>query len=181
MKLRRFSLKLFLAVVTWAVFSQVISAQTLREAPFKVGTEAEAFLDLTASAPHTSWAEAGSEAAVATVLVDGRYNQDVFLFAGERRFTYRVLLGRFQPGEHILRIDLNRKRSASKAATVEIQDAKISFVVRGSTEYQALSLPHRLCAAKHDRKVHRYPTGHVVRDRESRTANHFSLQPDLYE
>lgn len=140
MKLRRFLLNLFLAAVTWSVFSQVISAETLREIPFKVGTEAEAFLDLTASAPHTSWAEAGSEAAVATVLADGRYNQDVFLFAGERRFTYRVLLGRFQPGEHTLRIDLNRKRSASKATAVEIQDAKISFVERGSAEYQALSL-----------------------------------------
>lgn len=140
MKLRRFLLNLFLAAVTWSVFSQVISAETLREIPFKVGTEAEAFLDLTASAPHTSWAEAGSEAAVASVLVDGRYNQDVFLFAGERKFTYRVLLGRFQPGEHTLRIDLNRKRSASKATAVEIQDAKISFVERGSAEYQALSL-----------------------------------------
>jgi len=140
MKLRRFSLNLFLAVVTWAVVSQVISAQTLREVPFKMRVEAEAFMDLTASAPHTSWAEAGSEAAVATLLVDGRYNQDVFLFAGERRFTYRVLLGRFQPGEHTLRIDLNRKRSASKAATVDIQGATISFVERGSPEYQALSL-----------------------------------------
>lgn len=140
MKLRRFSLKLFLAVVTLAVFCQVTSAQTLGEVPFKVPAEAEAFLDLSASAPHTSWAAAGSEAAVATVSVDGRYNQDIFLFAGERRFTYRVLLGRFQTGEHTLRIDLNRKRSASKATAVEIQDAKISFVERGSAQYQALAL-----------------------------------------
>ena len=140
MKLRRFSLNMFLTAVTWALFSQVVFAETLREVPFKVRIEAEVLLDLTASAPHTTWAEAGSEAAVATVLVDGRYNQDVFLFLGERKFTYRVLLGRFQPGEHTLRIDLNRKRSASKAATVEIQDSKISFVERGSAEYQALSL-----------------------------------------
>jgi hypothetical protein len=140
MKLRHFSPELFLAALTLAVFSHDISAQTLRELPFKVKAEAEVLLDLTAAAPHTSWAEAGSEAAVATVFVDGRYNQDIFLFAGARPFTYQLMLGRYQPGEHSLRVDFNRKRSASKATMIEIQDAKISFVDRASSEYQALSL-----------------------------------------
>jgi len=138
--MRLFALKLFLTALTLASFSAPASGQKLKEQSFNVKAEAEVLLDLTADAPRTSWALAGREAAVATVLVDGRYNQDVFLFAGERRFNYRVLLGRFQPGEHTLRIDLDRKRSASKAETVEIQDAKISFVGRGTAEYQALSL-----------------------------------------
>ena len=44
----------------------------------------EALLDLTASAPGTDWGTAGSESAVVTVTLDGKYNQDVVLFAGEQ-------------------------------------------------------------------------------------------------
>src|SRR6476660_10164743 len=128
MKLRQSAPQLLLAALTLAGLFQSISAQTLREKPFQMKADAEVLLDLTAAAPHTSWAEAGSEAAVATVFVDGRYNQDIFLFAGERAFPYQVLLGHFQPGEHTLRVDLNHKRSASKATAIEIQSAAISFV-----------------------------------------------------
>lgn len=131
---------LLTAIVAAALFSGSVSAQSLLEKTFRVETEAEVFLDLTASAPHTSWGDVGSEAAVARVFVNDRYNQDIFLFAGARDFSYQVLLGHFRPGGHELRVDFNRKRSASKATTIEIQDAKISFVNRASPEYQALSL-----------------------------------------
>lgn len=131
---------LFLATLFLAALFQSVSAEALREQPFQLKTEAEVLLDLTASAPGTSWATAGSEAAVASVFVDGRYNQDVFLFAGARFFTYRVTLGRFPAGKHLLRVDFNRKRSAAKAATIDIQDAKISPVDRTSPDYEALSL-----------------------------------------
>src|ERR1700682_2803410 len=117
MKLHHFAFRLFLAALTLAAFFQSNSAQTLKEKHLKMPAETEVLLDLTAAAPHTSWAEAGSEAAVVTVFVDGKYNQDIFLFAGERAFAYQVLLGHFQPGEHTLRVDFNRKRSASKATT----------------------------------------------------------------
>jgi hypothetical protein len=131
---------LLTAIMAASLFSGSVSAQSLLEKKVRVEIEAEGLLDLTATAPHTSWAEAGSEAAVATVFVDGRYNQDIFLFAGAQAFTYQVLLGHFQPGEHALRVDFNRKRSAAKAASIEIQAAKISVVDRASPEYQALSL-----------------------------------------
>jgi hypothetical protein len=136
----RLFLELFLAALTLAGFSYSISAQTVRERPFTVNAEAEALLDLTAVAPHTSWAQAGSEAAVATLFVDGRYNQDIFLFEGARPFTYQVMLGHLQPGEHVLRVEFNRKQSALNAPTFEIQDAKISLVDRANPDYQALSL-----------------------------------------
>lgn len=132
--------RLFLATLSLAALFQSASAETLKEKPFQLKTEAEVLLDLTASAPRTSWATAGSETAVASIFVDGRYNQDVFLFAGARLFTYRVILGRFRAGEHALRVDFNRKRSAAKATAIDIQDAKISFVDRASPDYQALSL-----------------------------------------
>ena len=136
------TLRVFLlaAMVATGFFPGSVSAQSLLEKEFRVETEAEVVLDLTASAPHTSWGETGREAAVAGVFVDGRYNQDIFLFAGARAFTYQVLLGHFQPGGHELRVDFNRKRSASKATTIEIQDAKVSFVDRAKPEYQALAL-----------------------------------------
>ena len=121
------------------VFYASSFAQTLLERTFPINAEAEVLLDLTASAPRTSWVKSGSEAAVATVFVDGQYNQDIILFAGERSFTYRILLGHFKLGEHALRIDFNRKQSAPKASTIEIQDAKISVVDRSKAEYQALS------------------------------------------
>lgn len=133
-------LTLLRAVLAVGLFCYHVHAQSLLDKSFRVETEAEVLLDLRASAPHTSWAQAGSEAAVATVFVDGRYNQDIFLFAGARPFSYQVMLGRYQPGEHALRVDFNRKRSASKAISIELQDAKISFVDRASPEYQALQL-----------------------------------------
>jgi len=116
-----------------------ISAQTLLEKKFSATTESEALLDLTASAPGTSWRERGAEAAVATIYVDGQYHQDVILFAGSREFTYQLMLGRVGPGEHNLRVEFNRKQSASKATTIQIRDAKITTIDRKHPEFQAIA------------------------------------------
>ena len=71
MKLRIFAAKpLWAAAFALVVFSHPIAAQKLSEKKFRLDTEAEVLLDLTASAPHTSWVKSGSEAAVATVFVD---------------------------------------------------------------------------------------------------------------
>jgi hypothetical protein len=116
-----------------------VSAQTLLEKKFSATVESEALLDLTASAPGTSWRERGSEAAVVTIYVDGRYHQDVILFAGAREFTYQLMIGRVGPGEHSLRVDFNRKESAAKAASVKIGDAKIATIDRKHPEFQAIA------------------------------------------
>ncbi|MFY9555988.1 MAG: hypothetical protein WAV20_17690 [Blastocatellia bacterium] len=129
-----------MAIAALGLCSVSASGQPLLEKQFRVETEAEALLDLTAAAPHASWGETGSEAAITTILIDGRYNQDIYLFSGASRFTYQVMLGRVQPGEHSLRIELNRKRSALKASNVEIQAAKISLVDHTRSEFQALAL-----------------------------------------
>ena len=128
------------AALVTVLLSASASAQALLEKKFRVTSEAEVVLDLNASSPHTSWGEAGSEAAVVTVLVDGRYNQDIFLFAGARSFAYQVMLGHLQPGEHSVRFDFNRKHSAAKTTTVEIQDSRITFIERANRDYLALSL-----------------------------------------
>ncbi|HEU0178706.1 MAG TPA: hypothetical protein VFV58_30960 [Blastocatellia bacterium] len=117
----------------------VASAQTLLEKRFSATAESEALLDLTASAPGTSWRERGAEAAVVTIYVDGQYHQDVILFAGAQEFTYQLMLGRVEPGEHSLRIEFNRKESAAKATSVKIGDAKIATIDRKHPEFQAIA------------------------------------------
>src|SRR5262245_49007998 len=116
-----------------------ISAQTLLEKRFTASAESEALLDLTASAPGTSWSEGGAEAAVVTIYVNGQYNQDVILFAGARELTYQLLLGRVGPGEHGMRVEFNRKLSAAKATGVKIDDAKIITIDRKHPEFQAVA------------------------------------------
>src|SRR5260370_23358618 len=61
-------------------------------------------------APGTNWAEAGHEAALATVLLDGKPQQNVMLYAGAERFTYAVFLGRLTAGRH--RLCLGGERAA---------------------------------------------------------------------
>src|SRR5262245_19334550 len=116
-----------------------VSAQTLLEKRFTAPAESEALLDLTASAPGTSWRERDAEAAVVTIYVDSQYHQDVILFAGAREFTYQLLLGRVGPGEHGLRVEFNRKQSAAKAASVKIGDAKVTTIDRKQPEFQAIA------------------------------------------
>jgi hypothetical protein len=116
-----------------------ISAQTLLEKRFTAPAESEALLDLTASAPGTSWRERGAEAAVITIYVDGQYHQDVILFAGARAFAYQLILGRVGPGEHNLRVDFNRKQSATKTTGVKIGDAKVTTIDRNHPEFQAVA------------------------------------------
>jgi hypothetical protein len=115
------------------------TAQTILEKKFTASTDAEVLLDLTASAPGTSWGTAGAEAATATIFVDGRQHQDVILFSGAKPFTYKLLLGRVASGEHSLRIDFNRQQSAVRATTINIVDAKIILADRTHPEFQALA------------------------------------------
>lgn len=121
------------------VLSVLASAQTLTEKKFQVAAEAEVLLELSASGPGTSWLEKGREAAAATIYVDGRYHQDVILFNGARQHNYQLLLGRLQPGEHSVRIELNRQQSAPQTTSIEIKEVKLSFVERGHPEFLALA------------------------------------------
>jgi hypothetical protein len=130
---------LLLAASLLSVTPGAISAQTLLEKRFSVAAESEALLDLTASAPGTSWRERGAESAVVTIYVDGQYHQDVILFAGAREFAYQLMLGRVGPGEHGLRVEFNSKQSAAKATSVKIGEAKVTAIDRKHPEFQAIA------------------------------------------
>lgn len=138
------SIGTFLAV--WLVTAAALfmatvsaSAQTLLEKSFAVESEAEATLDLTASAPSTSWEKAGNEAATVSIFVDGQKHQEVILFAGARSFIYRLLLGRVAAGQHKLRIERNRQQSAAAVSTVNVADAKVTVIPSNHPEYAMLA------------------------------------------
>ncbi len=86
-------------------------------------SSADFLLTLKASVTGASWRTRGAEAAILTVFVDGKYNQDLILFAGEETFEYQGLLGRLSAGEHTISIVLNEARSAPNARRVKIQSA----------------------------------------------------------
>ncbi len=66
----------------------------LHAATVKVSHErSEVLAELDLGAPGTDWSQPGKEAALATVFVDGRAQQQIMLYAGGRQFTYRVFLG----------------------------------------------------------------------------------------
>lgn len=71
---------------------------------FQVAKQAEVVAELDLRAPGTDWAQEGHEAALATVVLDGKPQQNVMLYAGSERHTYSVFLGPLTPGEHRLAI-----------------------------------------------------------------------------
>lgn len=86
----------------------------------------ELALEIEARSPGASWARKGSEAAALVVTVDGAYNQDVLLWAGDRFHGYRVLLGRLPKGKHTVAVALNEARSAAGARRAEVKSLRVS-------------------------------------------------------
>jgi hypothetical protein len=95
---------------------------TVKDAP------GEMILTLEAAARDTSWAKVGAEGAALTVFVDGKYNQDIILFAGAEKFAYPVALGNFERGKHKIAVLLNESRSAKKAKAAKIYSIDVSPV-----------------------------------------------------
>ena len=81
-------------------------------------------LEIEARSPGASWARKGSEAAALVVTVDGAYNQDVLLWAGEDFYKYRVLLGRLPKGRHKVSVALDDARSAAGARRAEVKSLR---------------------------------------------------------
>lgn len=113
-------------------------ATASQEIRFELVAPAEAVAEITASAPSASWQRPGAEAAVATVFVDGRYNQDVVIFHGAQRWIYRVLLGPLEAGTHHLRVERNAQWSAP-GADLRVEGVHVGSVARSDPEYRAIA------------------------------------------
>lgn len=93
----------------------LFSLPLLRAETFRILKPGEVIAELNLRAPGTDWAEAGHEAALATVLVDGHPQQQIMLYGGSEPFSYTVFLGVLSPGEH--RVDV-------RGADVQLVQAK---------------------------------------------------------
>ena len=126
---------LALVILTFAVAA---GAQESREYRFNVAAEVEPVAEITASAPSASWEKQGAEGSVATLYVDGEYNQDIVLARGTVPMTYRVFLGPLRPGAHMLRVARNPRWSAMGAA-LQIDSISVTGIDRSSPEYRVVA------------------------------------------
>ena len=88
---------------------------------FQLTEDMEVGLEIEAKAPGASWARKGAEASALLISVDGTYNQDLLLWAGDEFFKYRVMLGSLRQGKHTVSVALNPARSAAEARRAEVK------------------------------------------------------------
>jgi len=126
--------ELLLAVLILAA-SRPAAAAT--DFPFVLNTSGEAVADIMASSPGSSWQKTGAEAAVATIELDGSYDQDVVIHRGPDRQTYSVFLGPIAAGRHRLHIERSPRWSAAGAG-LEVRTVRVHVVAAADPEYQAI-------------------------------------------
>ena len=95
--------------------------ESLATQTFNLTNDMEVGLEIQARSPGASWAREGDEAAALLISVDGIYNQDLLLWAGDELFEYRVMLGRLAKGKHTVSVALNLPRSARGAHLAEVK------------------------------------------------------------
>jgi len=124
-------LQLLFLILIYTSTAMRLTAQNISQASEALASESlnlaedtEVGLEIEARSPGASWARPGAEAAALLVLVDGVYNQDLLLWAGDESFRYRVLLGRLSQGKHTLSVALNPPRSAPKARRAEVKNLR---------------------------------------------------------
>src|SRR5437588_10648127 len=96
--------------------AQTLQASAGREFRFQMPSAGEAMAEITVSAPGASWDRPGAEGTVATISIDGQYNQDLILTRGEEAQTFHVFLGPLMVGTHALRVARNSRWSAAGAS-----------------------------------------------------------------
>lgn len=125
---------LLISLCAAALFSASQAPQSSFES-----TAGEGFIaTITASAPGAEWGRPQAEASIATVDLDGRYNQDVVIDHGSDSWDYRIFLGPLAPGKHVLTVHRNARWSAPKAA-LAVQKIAVRPVNRPDSLYDALA------------------------------------------
>ena len=136
MLMSRLLLALVLSTVATPATSEL--ATDSLEIGFVLEAPAEAIAEITASAPGAAWNRPGAEAAVATIYLDGRYNQDVVLFQGTETWTYRVFLGPLEAGSHRLCVERNARWSA-QGAGLELAAVHVRGLASNEPEQRAIA------------------------------------------
>jgi hypothetical protein len=116
---------------------------------FQVKQPAEITAELSLSAPDCDWAVPGKEAAVADVYLDGKAQQNVFVFGSASPGIYHIFLGRLSPGQHDLRIERNAQYSAPACNVVAKYDRfQVHEIPPGHAAYAMLANAPILYARK---------------------------------
>ena len=154
LKLSVFLLSLLLFTFVFSSTAAHISAtKTKSQIPkplaiesFNLTEDMEVGLEINARSPGASWAREGAESAALLISVDGVYNQDLLLWAGDELFQYRVMLGHLARGKHTVSLALNLPRSAAKAQVAEVKSLRplplASTSRSGAAEENQLALAH---------------------------------------
>jgi hypothetical protein len=119
------------ALCALALLAPAVAEAHQDRVSFRAPGAAEAKLAVTASAPRTDWGRAGSESAVLSVWLDGRWSQDIVLFAGAERFTYEVALGPVARGRHRVEVGFDPAKSPAGARRVRVRRLAPSLVPAG--------------------------------------------------
>jgi hypothetical protein len=127
------------ALLTTGVRGQEAGQQTPTEHRFVAAAEGEAVATVTAGCARCDWGEAGREAVVLRVLVDGTYSQHLLLSRGEAPVPYRIMLGPLAAGEHRLTFERDEARSAKGAGAVRFESIGVTMYSKTAPEYEALS------------------------------------------
>jgi hypothetical protein len=108
---------------------------------FETREEGEAVAIIEAACRGCDWGEAGREAAVIRVSLDGKYSQHIALVRGEKVTKYPVALGLVSKGSHRLTIERDPELSAPGAgpATIAVPDVSVSRVAHDEV-FIALSM-----------------------------------------
>ncbi len=119
--------------------------KTLATEVFNLTENMEVGLEIKARSPGASWVREGAEAAALLISVDGVYQQDLLLWAGDELFSYRVMLGRFNKGKHTVSVTLNKARSAAGAQRAEVKSLRplsLATTRRTSFDEEQMALAH---------------------------------------
>jgi hypothetical protein len=126
----------------------IIASYLLTAAPpalttrtFDVAAPAEVVAVIHARCARCAWGEAGREAAVLRLLVDGRYSQHLTLARGDADAEYPVMLGGYESGRHQLLIELDPAWSALGIGETTISRVDLDYFIKGkSDDHLALSM-----------------------------------------
>lgn len=106
--------------------------------PFRLNQPAEVVADLEMSSPGSDWGETGREAALAAVSLDRSWRAHVMLYAGPRRYSYPVFLGRLPAGEHRFEVERDARYSAPGAG-LEVAGVRFREFRPGDPDFAALA------------------------------------------
>lgn len=77
-------------------------------------------LDLNMDGPGTDWSKNNDESAVASIYVDGKYTQDMVLFAGSQNNKYSFALDNLSAGKHTVTVRFAGEKSTRDATGIDI-------------------------------------------------------------